>query len=83
MGKRKTYSAEQITMKLREADVLIGQGKTVWELCQTLEVSEQTSYRWRNEYYGGLAIEVENPLHPIAPERKLPPHVLLTFGLNK
>jgi transposase InsO family protein len=33
--------------------VLIGQGKTVRELCQTLEVSEQTYYRWRNEY-GGL-----------------------------
>lgn len=53
MGKRKTYSAEQIIMKLREADVLIGQGKTVRELCRTLEVSEQTYYRWRNEY-GGL-----------------------------
>jgi putative transposase len=53
MGKRKTYSAEQIIVKLREADVLIGQGKTVRELCRTLEVSEQTYYRWRNEY-GGL-----------------------------
>jgi len=53
MGKRKTYSAEQIIMKLRDADVLIGQGKTVRELCRTLEVSEQTYYRWRNEY-GGL-----------------------------
>lgn len=53
MGKRKTYSAEQIIMKLREADVLIGQGKTVRELCRTLEVSEQTYYCWRNEY-GGL-----------------------------
>jgi hypothetical protein len=82
MGKCKTYSAEQITMKLREADVLIGQGRTVWELCRTLEVSEQTNYRWRNGY-GGLAIEVENPLHPVAPERKLPPYVLPTFGLNK
>lgn len=62
MGKRKTYSAEQIIMKLREADVLIAQGKTVWEVCRTLEVSEQTYYRWRNKYRG-LAIEVENPLH--------------------
>jgi transposase-like protein len=53
MGKRKTYNAEQIIMKLREADVLIAQGKTVRELCRTLEVSEQTYYRWRNEY-GGL-----------------------------
>ena len=63
MGRRKTYCAEQIVMKLREADVLIAQGKTVREVCRTLEVSEQTYYRWRDEY-GGLAIEVENPLHP-------------------
>jgi putative transposase len=53
MGKRNTYSTEQIIMKLREADVLIAQGKSVREVSRTLEISEQTYYRWRNEY-GGL-----------------------------
>jgi putative transposase len=50
-------------MELQGVDVLIGQSKAVREHCRNLEVSEQTYYRWRNEY-GGLAIEVENPLHP-------------------
>jgi transposase-like protein len=81
MGKRKTYSAEKIIMKLREADVLIAQGKTVREVCRTLEVSEQTYYRWRNEY-GELAVEVEDPLHSVALEQKLPLSMLLTFSSN-
>ncbi len=53
MAKRKSYSTEQIIMKLREADVLLAQGKIVKEIVRTLEVSEQTYYRWRKEY-GGL-----------------------------
>jgi transposase-like protein len=76
MGKRKTYGAEKIIMKLLEADVLIAQGKTVREVCRTLEVSEQTYYRWRNEY-GELAVEVEDPLHS---SKKLPLSMLLTFS---
>ena len=53
MAKRKSYSAEQIIMKLREADVLLAQDKNVKEIARTLEISEQTYYRWRKEY-GGL-----------------------------
>ena len=53
MAKRKMFSTEQIIMKLREAEVLLGQGKNVKEVCRVLEISEQTYYRWRKEY-GGL-----------------------------
>ena len=53
MAKRKIFSAEQIIMKLREAEVLLGQDKKVKEVCRVLEISEQTYYRWRKEY-GGL-----------------------------
>ena len=53
MAKRKSYSAEQIIMKLREADVLLAQDKNVKEIARMLEISEQTYYRWRKEY-GGL-----------------------------
>jgi len=53
MAKRKVYSAEQIIMKMREAEVLLGQGESVKEACRALENSEQTYYRWRKEY-GGL-----------------------------
>jgi len=53
MGKRKIFSAEQILMKLREAEVMLSQGKNAKEACRVLEISEQTYYRWRKEY-GGL-----------------------------
>ena len=53
MAKRKIFSAEQIILKLREAEILLGQDKSVKEACRTLEISEQTCYRWRKEY-GGL-----------------------------
>ena len=49
---QKRYSGPQIVAKLRQADVLIGQGKTVAELCKELEISEQTYYRWRQKYGG-------------------------------
>jgi len=53
MAKRKIFSAEQILMKLREAEILLSQGKNTQEACRVLEISEQTYYRWRKEY-GGL-----------------------------
>ena len=37
---KKKHSGPQIVAKLRQADILIGQGKTVPEVCRDLEVSE-------------------------------------------
>jgi len=52
----KKYSAEQIVSKLREADVLIGKGQTVADVCRQLQITDVTYYRWRKEY-GGLSID--------------------------
>ncbi len=49
---RKSYRPEEIIAKLREADVLPGQGKKVAEVVKALGVSEATYYRWRQEYGG-------------------------------
>ncbi|MCH8094166.1 MAG: transposase [Chloroflexi bacterium] len=32
--------------------MLLSQGQTVQQACKTLEISEQTYYRWRREYGG-------------------------------
>ena len=37
---------------MREAEVLVSQGRTIAQACKTLEISEQTYYRWRREYGG-------------------------------
>jgi putative transposase len=42
---KKYYSGPQIVAKLRQADVLIGQGKAIPEVCKELEISQQTYYR--------------------------------------
>jgi putative transposase len=42
MTKRKRYKAEEIIEKLREAEVLVSQGKTVQEAARALAISEQT-----------------------------------------
>jgi len=52
MGARR-YSTEQIIVKLREAEIEIGRGVKVPEVCRKLGISEQTFYRWRKRY-GGL-----------------------------
>ena len=53
-GKR--FSAEQIIMKLREAEVGLAQGQRVGQVSKQMGVSEQTYYRWRKEY-GGLRLD--------------------------
>ena len=53
---RKKYTPEQVINKLREAEVAISGGSTVAEASRQIGVTEQTFYRWRNEY-GGLRID--------------------------
>ena len=50
----KRYSPEDILSRLREADILISQGKTVSETIRILGISDVSYYRWRTEY-GGMA----------------------------
>ena len=52
MAKRISYTPEQIITKLREAEVYLSQGKTIGQACKSLEISDQTYYRWRREYEG-------------------------------
>ena len=53
---RKRYTAEQIIGHLRQAEILISEGKTIIEAARHLGVSEQTYYRWRKEY-GGMEVD--------------------------
>lgn len=46
------HTPEQIIRKLREAERLLGEGRSVAEAAKRLEVSEQTFHRWRNQYGG-------------------------------
>ena len=52
---QKRYRPEEIIAKLREAEVLLGQGKKVPQVVKALGISEVTYYRWRKEY-GGMDV---------------------------
>jgi putative transposase len=54
MGQRR-HTPEQIINKLREAEVELGRGMKVAEVCKKLGIAEYTYYRWRKEY-GGLRL---------------------------
>jgi putative transposase len=54
--KGRRHSPEQVVRKLREADRLLAEGKTIAEVAKALEVSENTFDRWRAQY-GGMKVD--------------------------
>jgi putative transposase len=64
---RKRFTTEQIIGMLREAEVLLSQGRTTGEVCRQLGVSEQSYYRWRKEY-GGLNVDQAKRLKELEKE---------------
>ena len=67
--KKKRHTPEQIIRKLREADTMLATGKSIAQVAQTLEVSEQTFHRWRNQY-GGMKSEEAKRLKQLEQENK-------------
>jgi len=65
--RRRKYSAEQIVSKLRKAEVLLGKGQSVAEVCRHLQITDVTYYRWRKEY-GTLSIDQASRLKEIEAE---------------
>ena len=64
---KKRYTETQIVAKLRQADVLIGKGNSVPEVCREIEVSQQTYYRWRQKY-GGMSPDMVKQLRAVQKE---------------
>ncbi len=56
MGRKRAHTPEEIVAKLRQAEVLVGQGKTVADAVRAIGVTEPTHYRWRAEF-GGLKLD--------------------------
>ena len=56
MTTRRRHTPEQVVRKLADADRMLGEGKDVADVCRQLQISEQTYYRWRNQF-GGLKAE--------------------------
>ena len=65
--KQNRHTVDQIIAKLRRADVELGKGKKVPEVCRLLEITEQTYYRWRQKY-GGMQPEMAKQLKALQKE---------------
>ena len=64
---KKRRSAEQIVGILRQADVELGKGQKVPEVCRQLGISEQTYHRWKGKY-GGLGVSEARRLKQLEDE---------------
>jgi len=65
--KQQRHTVDQIIGKLRRADIELGKGKKVPEVCKVLQITEQTYYRWRKEY-GGLRTDQAKRLKELEKE---------------
>ena len=54
MGKR--HKPEEIIAKLRQVEVMTGQGTLMADAIRSIGVTEVTYYRWRKEY-GGMKLD--------------------------
>lgn len=84
MAKRggKRHSPEQIVQKLRDGDAMLNAGKSVAEVVQHLGVSEQTYYRWKNQY-GGMKSEEARRLKELEIENARLKKLLAEAELDK
>ena len=64
---KKRYEVDQIIPMLRRADVELGKGRKVPEVCKMLGIVQQTYYRWRQKY-GGMAPEMAKELKSLQKE---------------
>ena len=81
-GVGKRHSPTQIVEKLRGGDAMLNAGKSVAEVIQFLGVSEQTYYRWRNQY-GGMKSEEAKRLKELEIENGRLKRLLADAELDK
>ena len=80
--KGKKHNPEQIIKKLREADAMLSAEKSMGQVCQALEISEQTYHRWQNQY-GGMKAGEAKRLKELEDENKRLKKVVAELTLDK
>ena len=79
-GKRE--KAEDIVLKLRQVEVLQGQGRSVSEAVRQIGVTVQTYYRWRKDY-GGINRDQLKRLKELETENARLKRVVADLSLDK
>jgi transposase-like protein len=79
-GKRE--KPEDIVLKLRQVEVLQGQGRSVSEAVRQIGVTVQTYYRWRKDY-GGMSRDQLKRLKELETENTRLKRVVADLSLDK
>jgi len=65
----KRHKAQEIVSKLRQVDVLVGQGMARVDAIREVSITEQTYYRWRRQY-GGMGTDQLRQLKKLQKENE-------------
>jgi putative transposase len=76
--KKSTFTEEQITYALRQAET----GTPVAEVCRKLGISEQTFYRWKREF-AGMGIAELRRLRQLEEENRTRKQLVADLTLDK
>jgi putative transposase len=76
--KRKRFTEEQIAMALRQAEA----GTPVAEICRSLQITEQSFYRWKRKY-GSLGTPEIRELRQLREENKKLKQLVADLTLDK
>lgn len=79
--RRKRHTPEQIVRKLRDAEAMLNAGKDEAAVLQSLEVSQSTFDRWRNQY-GGMKAEGAKRLKELEDENRRLKHIVADQALD-
>ncbi|WP_156960854.1 IS3-like element ISAar43 family transposase [Kocuria marina] len=79
---RKRHTSEQVVRKLGQADRMLAGGSDIAGVCRELGVSEQTYYRWRNQY-GGLKADDAKRLRELEKQNATLKRLLAEAELEK
>ena len=79
---KKRLGAEQIVTKLRQIEVLQGQGKSLAVVCKEVGTTEQSYYRYRKEY-GGLGVDQAKRLKRLEEENNRLKKLVADLSLEK
>jgi putative transposase len=70
---------EEIVLKLRQVEVLQGQGRSIADAVRQIGVTQQTYYRWRKEY-GGMSRDQLKRLKELEAKNIVPKKCLHSWG---
>ena len=73
---------EEIVAKLRQVEVLMGQGMARLEAIRQIGVVEQTDYRWRKQY-GGMGVDQLKELKKLQKENEQLRRAISDLTLDK